>query len=430
MEQSYYWQGLEQIKAGDLPGAIASLSCAIRQEPENPTIYYQRGQVLSQLQDLQGAIADYSQALELNPQHFEAYTARAIAYLATQNPTAALTDAEKAAVFAPASAPAQQLLGLVYKQNQRTQLAVEAYQRAANLFLAQQDEGNCRRCIESYKQLQAQLPPTPEDFLAQVKQKIYRGESAAAMADLNWLLQADPQNAQALSLRGVIHSQKGNSVMALEDLSRAMNLAPEDWEIRMHRGIVRRFMGDALGAIADFDQLLREHPSRVEVYANRGFARCQLKEYRQGIEDFSRAIALKPDQPQYYCDRSEARYEFGDITGAIQDLQEAANIWFNQGATQSYQRGIDRIKTWQQELETKKLDRLQQQSLSPTFAGFADFSVPSLELQQRLLGMVGGNSLIAQRLIAIAKEDYPQMPEEWYWQKVIFDLESQQDNLD
>lgn len=430
MEQSYYSQGLEQVKVGDLNGAIASLSCAIRQEPRNPVIYYQRGQVLSNLQDLQGAIADYSQALKLNPQYFEAYTARAIASLTTQNPVAALGDAEKAAALAPKSAPAQQLLGLVYRQNQRTQLAVEAYQRAANLFLAQQDEVNCRRCIESYKQLQAQLPPTPEDFLGQVKQKIYRGESAAAMADLNWLLQADPQNAQALSLRGVIHSQKGNSAKALEDLNRALSFAPEDWEIRMHRGIMRRFMGDALGAIADFDQLLQEQLSRVEVYANRGFARCQLKEYRQGIEDFSRAIALKPDQPHYYGDRSEARYEFGDIAGAIQDLQAAVNIWFNQGATQSYQRGIDRIKTWQQELETQKSDLAKQQSLPPIFSNFPDFSVPSLELQQRLLEMVGGNSLIVQRLIAIAKEDYPQMPEEWYWQKVIFDLESQQDNPD
>jgi hypothetical protein len=45
-------------------------------------------------------------------------------------------------------------------------------------------------------------------------------------------------------------------------------------------------------------------------------------------------------------------------------------------------------------------------------------------LQQRLLALVGGNMAIAQRLIDIAKQERPNMPEVWYWQKVIFDLES------
>jgi len=47
-------------------------------------------------------------------------------------------------------------------------------------------------------------------------------------------------------------------------------------------------------------------------------------------------------------------------------------------------------------------------------------------LQQRLLALVGGNMAIAQRLIDIAKQERPNMPEVWYWQKVVFDLESDQ----
>ncbi len=50
--------------------------------------------------------------------------------------------------------------------------------------------------------------------------------------------------------------------------------------------------------------------------------------------------------------------------------------------------------------------------------------MPSLELQQKLLALVGGNMAIAQRLIDIAKQEQPNMPEVWYWQKVVFDLES------
>lgn len=437
MLESYYQQGLEKAKVGDLAGAIDSFSCGLRQlrelpdhpekEEDSAQIYYQRGLVLWQMQDQQGAIADYTQALNSNSQYFAAYTARLIAYMALKNFPAALTDAETAVNLDPRSAPAQQLLGLIYKNQNKTQLAVNAYQQAASLFLAQEDEANCRRCIEAYRQLQTLLPPTPEDFLTRIKQKIQQGQSGEAMADLNWLLQADPHNAQALGLRGVVHSQGGDPTKALADLNQALSLAPQDWEVRMHRGIIRRLMGDALGAIADFNQLLQEDPRSVEAYANRGFARCQVQDYRQGIEDFSRSISLKPDQPQYYGDRGEARYQFGDIAGAINDYQEAANIWFNRGENENYQRGLDRIKTLQQELAAQKLELAKQQLLPPVFPSSI---LPNIDLQQQLLEMVGGNGLIAQRLIDIAKGNYPNMPEEWYWQKVIFDLESEQDNLD
>jgi len=433
MEQSYYDQGLAKIKAGDFLGAIESLSCAVREEPENPQVYYQRGLGLFELRDQQGAIADYTKALEFDPQYFAAYLARAIAYLDSKNIAAALEDTQKATELNPQSAPGQQLLGLIYKQQGKTQMAVSAYQQAANLFLSQQDEANCRRCIEIYRQLQTLLPPTPADFLAQVKQKISQGKSSEALVDLDWILQIDSQNAQALCLRGVVYSQKGDQSQALADLNQALNLAPQDWEVRMHRGVIRNLVGDGLGAIADFNQLLQENPQSSEAYANRGFAHCQLQNYRQGIEDLSRAIALKPESSQYYCDRGEARYQFGDLAGAINDYQEAANRWFQQGVTQSYTKALDRIKTWQQESADKKLTLAQQLAylqLNEDPQPYDDFSVTSLELQQQLLDMVGGNRLIAQRLIEIARENYPDMPEEWYWKKVIFDLESEQDSQD
>jgi Flp pilus assembly protein TadD len=437
MTQSYYEQGLEKIRMGDFQGAIESLSCAVREEAKNSgvayQIYYQRGLALFELRDQQGAIADYTQALELHPQYFEAYLGRAIAYLANKNLVAALEDVQKAKTLNPDSAPARQLLGLIYKQQGQVQMAVTAYQQAANLFLIQQDEANCRRCINNYRQLQTLLPPTPQDFLAQVKQKISQGKSSEAMLDLDWTLQIDPKNAQALCLRGIVHSQKGNQSQALEDLNQALSLAPQDWEVRLHRGVIRRLVGDALGAIADFNQLLQENPQSHEAYANRGFARCHLQDYRQGIEDFSRAIVLQPESSQYYCDRGEARYQFGDVAGAINDYQEAANRWFQQGKTKIYTKTLDRIKTWQQELADQKLQLAQQQADPHSYDDpqpYDDFSVPSPELQQQLLDMVGGNKLIAQRLIDIARENYPDMPEEWYLKKVIFDLESEQGNQD
>ena len=89
-----------------------------------------------------------------------------------------------------------------------------------------------------------------------------------------------------------------------------------------------------------------------------------------------------------------------------------------------YRYALDRINLWQPELEkqTKEAKR-QQVNASATVELM---QMPSFELQQRLLSLVGGNMAIAQRLIDIAKQDHPNMPEVWYWQKVVFDLESDQ----
>jgi tetratricopeptide (TPR) repeat protein len=162
----------------------------------------------------------------------------------------------------------------------------------------------------------------------------------------------------------------------------------------------------------------------AEIYSDRAKAHLKLKDYRTAIEDFSRSLSLNNKSPQLYCDRAEARYEFGDLKGAIDDYQLAANIWFNQSNMDRYRYALDRVNLWQSELEKQTKEGKRQ--LANAAATVDLMQMPSLELQQRLLGLVGGNMAIAQRLIDIAKQDHPNMPEVWYWQKVIFDLESDQ----
>jgi tetratricopeptide (TPR) repeat protein len=159
---------------------------------------------------------------------------------------------------------------------------------------------------------------------------------------------------------------------------------------------------------------------------HRAQAYLRLKDYRVAIEDFSRSlslhISLNNKNPQLYCDRADARYDFGDLKGAIDDYQEAANIWFNLSMMERYRYAIARINLWQSELEKQTKDAKRIQSNAAATVDL--MQMPSLELQQRLLALVGGNMAIAQRLIDIAKQDYPNMPEVWYWQKIVFDLES------
>jgi tetratricopeptide (TPR) repeat protein len=430
MTQDFYQQGLAKAKSGDRYGAIQLFSVAIesslQSSPELAEAYYQRGLMLFDLGDRQGAIADYDQTLKLNPDAIDVYIARSITKLAISDVVAAQADIAQALALNSKSAIAHQLLGLTYKLQNQIEKAIAAYKQAAHLFLELRDEANCRRCIESYQPLEALLPPSTTDVLSKVQQKIDQSDYTGALIDLNWMLQIEPQNVKAFCLRGLTLAKLGDPESAMRDLNQAIFLEPQNPEVRLGRGKIRTEIGDAQGAIADFNELLREYPSNPETYMHRAKAYLRLKDYRVAIEDFSRSlslnISLNNKNPQLYCDRADARYDFGDLKGAIDDYQEAANIWFNQSMMERYRYAIARINLWQSELEKQTKDAKRIQSSAAATVDL--MQMPSLELQQRLLGLVGGNMAIAQRLIDIAKQDHPNMPEVWYWQKVVFDLES------
>ena len=78
-----------------------------------------------------------------------------------------------------------------------------------------------------------------------------------------------------------------------------------------------------------------------------------------------------------------------------------------------YRYALDRINLWQSEIEKQTKEAKRQQVNSAATVDL--MQMPTLELQQKLLSLVGGNMAIAQRLINIAKQDHPNMPEVWYW---------------
>jgi high-affinity Fe2+/Pb2+ permease len=52
-----------------------------------------------------------------------------------------------------------------------------------------------------------------------------------------------------------------------------------------------------------------------------------------------------------------------------------------------------------------------------------EFVGPDNQLKIRLINLLAGDVKGAERLIAQAKQTYPNMPENWYWERVIADLE-------
>ncbi|KAF3887176.1 MULTISPECIES: hypothetical protein [Nostocales] len=53
----------------------------------------------------------------------------------------------------------------------------------------------------------------------------------------------------------------------------------------------------------------------------------------------------------------------------------------------------------------------------------SDERTPDTNLKNKLIGLLSGDAATAERLVEQAKQDFPGMPENWYWEKSIADLE-------
>ena len=94
--KSNYEKGLSKIKKEDYLGAVADLTNAIKENPNNAAAYSKRAFAKGFLQDHYGALTDYNQSLELDPSDAQTYSNRAISRLNTSDKTGACEDWDKA----------------------------------------------------------------------------------------------------------------------------------------------------------------------------------------------------------------------------------------------------------------------------------------------------------------------------------------------
>lgn len=429
-EHEFYQRGLEKVQQQDFKTALREFDRALRVNSEFADAYYQRGICHFDLGNFSEAIADCTRALQLQPQRPDIYLRCALAKVAIADYSTALTDIQQAINLDANLAQAYSIQGTVYRRMGSIPEAIASLKQAAKLYLEKQDKINCQRCIRTIDEIQAEIQAAENrerirvatilEYFKSALSKLQRGEHMAALGDFNWLLQVDAKDAKAYCYRGITKYKLGYQQEAIADLNKALEFQPQNAQAYCYRGAVRSDIGDWGGAIYDCDRALQIDPNYVEAYIYRGDAYKKSGNLTQAIADYSLVLKFNADEPQAYYRRATVRLELKDSEGAIDDYQQAANIFFNRQDWIAYRQALDLIK---KVYSVPKRSSVSSSTERDAYIRNRAVNSPSLkQLQNQLIGLVGGSFEIANRLVDLARYKKPGMPEEWYWEKAIYDL--------
>ncbi len=219
--EAIYERAFEKQAAGDLAGAIADYSEAIRMNPAFAAAYNNRGNAYFTQGDLERALADYNRSIELdNPELHLPYNNRGNIHYQRGDLESALADYTEAIRLNP------QYAG--------------AYYNRGNVLTDQ-------------------------------------GELEAAVADYDTAIRLDPQYSEAYNSRGIAHAQLGNLEQAEADCTRSIETNnPVPCLPYLNRAYIRAARGNRAGAVADFRQFLALGGG--ETYGNRAEIEQEIAE--------------------------------------------------------------------------------------------------------------------------------------------------------
>jgi tetratricopeptide (TPR) repeat protein len=125
---------------------------------------------------------------------------------------------------------------------------------------------------------------------------------------------------QLLSLaQDALNRGDWNGAIILLDLVLTQN--PEDTQALLLRGNAYRELGDFAQSISNYDQALAIDPELPAVYHNRALTYMELGDNAAALDDFARAIEISPTFGLPYRNRAELQLAAGNTAAAALDLQ-------------------------------------------------------------------------------------------------------------
>ena len=170
------------------------------------------------------------------------------------------------------------------------------------------------------------LMPTLAESLALAVQHHQAGRLAQAEQLYRQILAANPNQAQAWHLLGVVAQQVGQPEVAIQHIERAIELRGDAAEFYNNLGEAYRAVGRAAQAVACYRLALTLEPDFVGAHTNQGIALKDLGKLEEAIACHRQALAFQPDCAAAYNNLGNALIDRGSLDEAIASFGRALEL--------------------------------------------------------------------------------------------------------
>jgi len=126
------------------------------------------------------------------------------------------------------------------------------------------------------------------------------GELSKAEGIYNQIIQADPNQPQALHLLGVIVHQGGENEKAVELIEKALKIKPDYAEACYNLGLVLQEQGRLEEAVSSYRKALTFKADYAEAHNNLGLALQEKGQFAEAIVSYKEALSIDPNFAQAY----------------------------------------------------------------------------------------------------------------------------------
>ena len=140
------------------------------------------------------------------------------------------------------------------------------------------------------------------------------------------VLQADPNQADALHLLGLIAQQNGQIETAIDYISRAIASNPNLPQAHFNLGNVLRRQGKAEEAAANYRRAVEIKPDYVNAHHNLGSMLQEQGAFDQAVAAYSRALEIVPDHAEVHNNLGSAFLGQGRLEEALASYRRAIEV--------------------------------------------------------------------------------------------------------
>ena len=324
-------------KNGQLKEALPFYDKALYYDGRNAQAYMNRGAVNYMLGNYEAARRDLSVAINLDSSKGENFFNRGLANINLGSYGQAREDFKKAATLFNKSADKKSF-----------DQANQGYQ-AATAMLANKNQKNKKATSADNAQTKTEQPAFKTSS-NEALNKEYTSQLMTSLSNTNGMLEKFKEaRLRAGSEPGVMPDFESYAASMKEQAGQKFKqeTAKKTFLDYKDEAYKKQAAGDIKGALDAINKAIELNPKEADLLKQRAQLNMAAKDPKAAIADYTKALGLNPNDASSFYERALIKDMIGDKKGAKQDMQQAGNLYQEQGNKEGAKQAREMQNLWE-----------------------------------------------------------------------------------